>query len=82
MTQPSQEQHVPSEESKQRLQRGPCGKHFVFMGLCLVVRSEDGSCAGPAGLWIYLMGFWCKTSGESVLYLSDGVQELWGYSVG
>lgn len=53
MTQPSQEQHVPSEESNQRLKR-PCGKHLVFMGLCLMVRTGDGSHAGPAGLWICL----------------------------
>lgn len=31
---------------------------------------------------VCLMGFWCKTSGESVLCLSRGVQELWGCSVG
>lgn len=78
VTQPSQEQRVPSEESKQRPKHGPCGKHFVFMGLCLVLRIGDGSPAGCAGL----MGFWCKTSAESILCLSRGVQELWGYGVG
>lgn len=31
---------------------------------------------------VCLMGFWCKTGEESLLYLPHGVQELWGYSVG
>lgn len=54
MTQPSQEQRVPSKESKQRLKRGSCGKHFLFMGLCLVLGIGDGCRAGTAGLWIRL----------------------------
>lgn len=54
MTQPSQEQHVPSEESKQWLKRGSCAKHFLFMGLCLVVGIGDGHRAGPAGLGVRL----------------------------
>lgn len=82
MTQPSQEQPVPSEESKQRPKLGPCGRHFVFMGLCLLFRVGDGSPAGPAGLWICLLGGILVQNCWRILYLSRGVQELWGYGVG
>lgn len=76
MTQPSQEQHVPSDESKQLTRSSAAYTATVnssshlwdsfeleFEAVFVLIMLRDSSC-------LYSMGFWCKLAENLVLYLA------------